>query len=86
MNLPKICDKKMCHKNSDLYKFGTTRPRPPTFGSIVPNLPFVYGGFPKQTTSPQTTFLISNNTFDHNMTHTMPEKEEQNIFTFGESD
>ena len=25
----------MCHKNSDLLKFGTTRPYPPTFESIV---------------------------------------------------
>ena len=43
MNFPKICDKKMCHKNSDLYKFGTTRPHPPTFGSIVLNFAVFWG-------------------------------------------
>ena len=34
---------KMCHKNSDLYKFGTTRPHPPTFGSIVLNFAVFWG-------------------------------------------
>ena len=43
MNLPEIFDKKRgqkCHKNGDFLKFGSTKPHPPTFGTIVT---FFYG-------------------------------------------